>query len=447
MKKKYLWGVAFCMLVCIWGCSDQDDNLINPDKMIQMYGYPYNLQSGVIWQSNPNAIVSSIPYIYEDTYEKGGTMVTDRVEGFRAGDERIETGNFMISLYETGLYGNMELEKAQGEGACICFHLASPELGELAPGKYVFGADKEPYTFIGYCSSDYNTQNKENIPAVLSEGEVTVEKNGDKYRVVFQCKTTFGGDITGEYNGTLQQHRVSQVSSTEYNNVSLSGLMDEVEIVMWYTGDVIRNILDQIGLEGFPLKDGAEMLGLIVDGEKFIDPESSGTDFDTEYNGMSLFSLSTGLSQIANNARKNREQIDLALTWNKEQEAFYFESPIRIRSMLDHKSKYDFPCHTVYMNAPEGFSETDFENLSADDFSFQITEQKVKISTVDFKPAYVFFQTGKGVLGVIKVKSYVPQDMKTEYDIYSGGYIDSPLNPSLQLEIKCPAVVANPQIR
>lgn len=311
----------------------------------------------------------------------------------------------------------------------------------------MFGTDKKPYTFIGYCSSDYNTQNKENIPATLSEGEVTVEKNGDNYRVVFQCKTTFGGDIAGEYNGTLQQHRVSQVSSTEYNNVSLSGLMDEVEIVMWYTGDVIRSILDQIGLEGFPLKDGAEMIGLIVDGEKFIDPESSGTDFDTEYNGMSLFSLSTGLSQIANNARKNKELIDLALTWNKEQEAFYFESPIRVRSMLDHNSKYDFPCHTIYMNAPESFTEADFENLSADDFSFQITEEKVKVAIADFKPAYVFFQTGKGVLGVIKVKSYIPQDMKTEYDVYSSGYIDSPLNPSLQLEIKCPAVVANPQIR
>ena len=142
--------------------------------MIQMYGYPYNLQSGVIWQSNPNVIISSIPYIYEDTYEKNGTTVTDRVEGFRAGDERIETGNFMLSLYETGLYGNMELEKAQGEGACICFHLASPELGELVPGKYVFGTDKKPYTFIGYCSSDYNTQNKENIPATLSEGEVII---------------------------------------------------------------------------------------------------------------------------------------------------------------------------------------------------------------------------------------------------------------------------------
>lgn len=260
--KKYLWGVAFCMLVCICSCSDQDDNLINPDKMIRMYGYSYNLHSGVIWQSNPNAIVSSIPYIYEDTYEKDGTMVTDRVEGFRAGDERIETGNFMISLYETGLYGNMELEKAQGKGACICFHLASPELGELAPGKYVFGADKKPYTFIGYCSSDYNTQNKENIPAVLSEGEVTVEKNGDNYRVVFQCKTTFGGDIAGEYNGTLQQHRVSQVSFTEYNNVSLSGLMDEVEIVMWYTSDVVRKFLKAYGLDdlsrGGCRNDGAD---------------------------------------------------------------------------------------------------------------------------------------------------------------------------------------------
>lgn len=135
MKKKYLWGVAFCMLVCIWSCSDQDDNSINPDKMIQMYGYPYNLQSGVIWQSNPNVIISSIPYIYEDTYEKNGTTVTDRVEGFRAGDERIETGNFMLSLYETGLYGNMELEKAQGEGGLYLFSSGISGTRRIGAGK------------------------------------------------------------------------------------------------------------------------------------------------------------------------------------------------------------------------------------------------------------------------------------------------------------------------
>ena len=443
MKKKYLWGVAFCMLVCICSCSDQDDNLINPDKMIRMYGYSYNLHSGVNWQSNPNVIASSIPYIYEDTYEKDGTMVTDRVEGFCVGDEQIETGNFMLSLYETGLYGNMELEKSQGEGACICFHLASPELGELVPGKYVFGADKKPYTFIGYCSSDYNTQNKENISAALSEGEVVIEKNGDSYHVVFQCKTTFGGDIAGEYNGSLRQCRVSQIGSTEYDNVSLSGLMDEVEITPWYPKEFIQMMADVLEIS---FEDAVVMFGVIEDGDKYLSPAEAEIVLDTE-NGQSFFSLSTGLSQTAKNAKKNLETIDLALTWDKSKESFIFESPIRMRSLLGHDSQYNFKFHTVYMKAPENFTDVDYENLSADSFTFRITEEKVEISTHDFKPSYVFFQTGKGVQGIIKVKSYVPLGTKEDIDPSFGmGYI-SPLNPSLQLEIRCPAVVANPQIR
>lgn len=435
--------MAFCLSACILSCSDQEDGLVNPDKMIRLYGNSYNLQSGVIWQSNSNIVVSSVPFVYEDIYEKDGSMVTDKVEGFRAGVDQIETGNFTLSLYEEGLYYNRELEKAQGEAACICFHLASPKVGELVPGKYVFGTDKTPYTFVGYCSSYYNTQSKENIPATLSEGEVSIEKNADSYRVVFQCKTTFGGEVAGEYNGLLDNCRVSQVKSTEYEDVSLSGLLDEVEIIPWYNEEFVQLLADNIGVS---FDDAVAILELQPDGDRFLSLSYAYTDLDIEI-GQSLFSLSTGLSQTARNAKNNLESVDLALVWNKSQESFCFESPIRMRSLLGHDSQYDFKSHTIYMKAPESFTDSDYANLNSDNFVFQITEEKVEISTRDFKPSYVFFQTGKGVQGIINVKSYTPLDTKVEIDPSAGGGYILPLNPALQLEIKCPAVVSNPQIR
>ncbi len=445
MRKRCLLGGILCMLACILSCSDQDDNSVSSDRMIRLYGYSYNLQSGAIWQSNPNVVVSNIQYVYEDSYEKDGVMVTDKVEGFRAGDDRIETGNFMLSLYENGLYCNEKLEKAQGKGACICFHLASPEIGELVPGKYVFGTDKQPYTFVGYCSSDYNTQNKDNIPATISEGEVTIEKNGEEYRVVFQVKTTFGGEVAGEYNGDLTRCRVSQISSSEYDNVSLAGLLDEVEVTPWYSVAFVQMLMDQFGR---PLEYASDILGVEEGYNGYISPAEVTTTLDTEF-GQSLFSLSSGLSFTADKARRNLEDMDLALVWDKEKESFRFESPIRMRSMLGHNAKYDFKSHTIYMKAPDSFTDADYENLTTESFLFQLNEEDVEIPTQDFKPCYVFFQTGKGVLGVIKVKSYTSLDSKLDLDPSFGGSMGNvlPQNPALQLEIKCPAVIANPEIR
>ncbi len=440
MKKKvYLIGIMLWALSCFWGCSDSNDDAVSPERMIRLYGRSYNLQSGVIWQSNPNTVATSVPYVYEDVYEKRGEQVTDRVEGFRMGDDWTETGNFMLSLYEDGLYYDEGLEKAQGEAACICFHLASAETGRLVPGKYVFGTEKQPGTFTGYSSSDYNTMSKDNVPAALADGEVNIEQNGDEWHVIFVCKTTFGGEVSGEYRGKLDECRVSQVSSTEYTGISLAGLLEEVEIVYWLYEETLLGW--GITSEDF------EYLGIVKVGDKCVYPDMSGVDYDTEYGGSALFSLTSGICQVAEDARKNPEAIDLALVWNQPREVFSFESPIAIRSLLGHNSRYDFPCHTIYMKAPDSFTDSDFENLSADDFSFRIEEEKVEIPVQDFKPSYVFFQTGKGVQGVIKIVDYVPMGVKTEYDIYMGGYTDFPRNPTLQLEIKCPAVVANPQIR
>lgn len=436
---------------------------MSPDRTIRLYGRSYHLQSGVIWRSNPNTVVSSVPYVYEDVYEKGGEQVTDRVEGFRAGDDRTETGNFMLSLYEEGLYYHEGLEKAQGEAACICFHLASPETERLVPGKYVFGTEKLPGTFMGYCSSDYNTSDRENVPAVLKDGEVVIEQQGEEWHVTFLCETTFGGEVAGEYRGKLDACRVSQVSSTEYKNVALAGLLEEVEVTAWYNEMLLRAIFDEAladtdfgGVEGFmemlgltSFDDFAVAMGLEVDDGRYFDVGNAEGDYDLEYNGTSLFSLTTGMSQLVRDAVKNAESVDLALLWDRTKEAFRFESPIRIRSRVGHRDKYNFPCHTIYMKAPDDFSDADFEHLSAETCSFDMKEETVEIPTQHFQPCYVFFQTGKGVQGVIKVISWVPEGVQVRsMDGMDGMMGDRvPQNPVLQLEIKCPAVVADPQLR
>ena len=51
--------------------------------------------------------------------------------------------------------------------------------------------------------------------------------------------------------------------------------------------------------------------------------------------------------------------------------------------------------------------------------------------------------------GVIKVISWVAEGVAIRTDEDMGGMMGYriPQNPTLELEIKCPAVVANPQIR
>ena len=455
-------GIMFLALSCFWGCSDSDGDALSPERVIRLYGRSYNLQSGVIWQSNPNMVVSSEPYVYEDVYVNDeGEQVTDRVEGVCPGDDQTETGNFMLSLYEEGLIYNEKLEKAQGKGACVSFHLASAETGRLVPGKYVFGTEKLPGTFSGYCSSDYNTSERDNVVAGLAEGEVNIGQNGEEWYVKFECKTTFGGEIFGEYRGKLDECRVSQVSSIEYKDIVLAGLMEKVEVTPWYNEALARLILDGAfedfgGVDGFmeilgmtSFDELAEYIGLEVSDGRYFDVGNKEYDYDIEYNGTSLFSLTTGLSQRVKDASKKADAIDVALSWDKTEESFYFESPIRVRRWVGHRDKYNFPCHTIYMKAPADFSDADFENLNAETFSFAITEEVVKIPTQDFKPCYVFFQTGKGVSGVIKVISWVAEGVAIRTDEDMGGMMGYriPQNPTLELEIKCPAVVANPQIR
>ena len=176
MKKNAFLGGLGVWACLLYACSSSDDE-IPTDRLLQMYGAKYAIDYGVIWQNNPNVVVSTIPFSWQDVYvNENGEEISDLVEGFTVGNEKIETGNFIVSFYEDGIVLDEQIGEIQGKAACISLHLSSPDKDKLIPGKYVFDLDKKAYTFLGYCSSEYDSSADKTVPAELIEGEVVVEK-------------------------------------------------------------------------------------------------------------------------------------------------------------------------------------------------------------------------------------------------------------------------------
>ena len=409
MKKTWKMIPVFLSALALNACSDSDDGM-NDSAILEMYGQQYELKEGVIWENTPNWVVEQKEYVYDDTYEnQDGEIVTDQVKGFTIGDNAIETGNFMLSLYENGLTYNEDLQVGVGEAACICFHLASPSKTELVSGKYTYAIDKRPNTFVAYASSDYNSS-KSDPAAIITAGEVNVAKEGDNYVIDYVCKTSFDGVIQGRYIGPLHYSKVSLQVSSSFANLALAGLLKEVTTETFFMGTAA-------GVE---------------------------TDVDRD-NGLAFFSTYSGSLKYAKN--KGKEFIDVALVWDDENQEFRFESPIRMRSYLGHQDKYNFPCHTIYMKAPESFTDADYDNLEKNGFEFEIKDEKVTFPIEGFKSGYVFFQAGNGTKGVIKVKDFSPLGKKTVVEYPDILWYECPANPVLHVDIKCPTSVINPNIR
>ena len=410
MKKRVCFRYAlFLALLGASACSDNEQD-VDPAALLDIYGRQYRLTEGVIWENNPVDIHATVPYVFEDTYKTaGGETVTDRVTGFAAGNGNRKVGNFMLSLYEEGLHYNAGMKASVGNGACICFHFATESTDRLTPGKYVYGTEKEAGTFIAYSSSNYRTDYSVTL-AEITAGEVIVEQQGENYNIRFDCTTSFGGKVTGEYVGPLFYCRVPQQTSAFYENITLAGLLDSVVISESWLGDA---------------------------------PEISvSVDYS---NGAAFLATSSGACKYAKDGGK--ELVDVALVWDKTTASFYFESPICMRALLGHSDTYNFPCHTIYMNAPSTFTAADFDRLGESSFAPDIQEEKVVFSTADFRPGYVFFRTGNGVEGVIHVKGFAPPDKQTTSEW--GGWLitEKPVNPVLYLDVKCPANFVDPKIR
>lgn len=420
--RTFLKGAALALVaLALTSCGDRNKMEDPRDTMITIYGRSYHLETAALWRSNPNIVSRPSPYIWTDEYVNSrGQEISDPVEGFTAGEDSFTSGNFMLSLYETGLKVNTSLEGVQGRGACISFHLATENTDGISAGTYRFSPDKSPFTFVGYLCSDYTTQSITNVPgqvpvnnpAELADGEVTVGLGQDgSYTVEFICTTTFGAEVSGRYVGQIPEYKVSQVASSAFNDIEIAGLLKSVTISQSYNA-------------------GGTMI-----------PLGDETGYDIS-NGKAFLSLSSGMAQYANTPKK--DAIDIALVWDETDESFIFTSPIKMRSYLGHDHRYDFPCHTRFMPAPDTFTDKDF--MSFDSFTFKVEDQPVMIPTKDFKTSYLFFETGNGIQGVMRVRAFIPASSYVE-DYAGVLFTTRPINPSIKVDVKCPAVTENPKIR
>lgn len=405
-------GASFC------GCESEKENAI--DASLQIYGKTYDVQTGIIWQSNPYTSYERVPYIWEDVYEENGTQTTDKVEGFVSSTESKSSGNFMISLYQTGMNYNEQLKEVSGWGALVCFHLASKELERLVPGTYVVGEEQKPGTFKGYASSSFNVKVGGGI-ATVTEGKIQVDEVTGGYKVTFDCKTDFGGIVRGHFHSPMPVVRLPQVTALEHRDIVLEGLMKKhiKHLAEKKTPDVYTNPNWNLH------KPGVDIFA------------------------KAFLTLSTGLLSDANGSKSTP---DVALSHDEDNNALVFESPLHMRRFFGpskQRAFYTFPCHTIYMKAPDTFTEADFEEVSETGLTAEVKEETVSIPLGDnFKPCYVFFRTGRGDKGVIRVRGF--REGGKTYTPYAWSalhVITESRKAALTIDVKCPAVIYNPTIK
>ena len=406
-------------VLLLTACHDDSDD-IAAGRRIVLYGNAFNIGSAVIWQGNPYTIANTVPYVWKDTYtNEQGITVTDEVEGITVSDRSTQLGNYTLSFYENGLTYSPTLAAATGKGAVVSIQLCSADLTTVAEGTYTYSPVTAAGTFTAYCSSEYQSQ-KTIRPAAITAGTVTVTRHDGAYRVEMEGTTAFGGSVSVSYDGPLDICTIPQQTSLEYTDVSLAGMTDTMTVDIYYGEELVKS--DTLYDDGAP-------------------------DYPDLGTGLAFFSLTSGTTLNASTA--NKDMADIALYWDAPHQCFRFESPITMRRHLGHKAEFLFPCHTRYMAAPASFTDADFDNLNATSFDYDITDATVNIpvsTTEAFATRYVFFETGHGVKGVMRIRQYTPAS-RGSYDYYGVMTYDYPIEPKLLMDIKCPAIVSNPQIR
>ena len=403
-------------LTCCPSCSDKDNELSTTSR-ISFYGETYPLEQGAIYHDNNHTVIAVSDYTFEDRYQGKDGEQTDLIKGFSAEVKEKQTGNFLIGLYQHGFVLSDLTKDARGNGACICLRLASPETDKIAMGKYTYSPNRDEYSFKGYSSVDY-TSGSSTTPNELTEGEVNISQEGEIYTVTFKCTTSFGGPIEGTYTGSLKpfdiRKEIGLVNS--YENIKLEALFDKVE----YTD-----------LEGV-------------------------AHSEPDYLRANSFLLSSTQQVYSANlyrdlAESTKKGIDIALAYDKENQAIYFESPIKMRALLWHNTfqneslfdySFDLPCHTKYMPAPQNFTDADFDALATqEDFVFNFSEAKTSLPIGTTTPCFVFVQTGNGLQGVIRIKTIIPESTETINGIIY------PVNPAIIMDVKFPRSFSEQQIR
>ena len=403
-------------LTCCPSCSDKDNELSTTSR-ISFYGETYPLEQGAIYHDNNHTVIAVSDYTFEDRYQGKDGEQTDLIKGFSAEVKEKQTGNVLIGLYQHGFVLSDLTKDARGNGACICLRLASPETDKIAMGKYTYSPNRDEYSFKGSTRQYYKTGST-TTPNELTEGEVNISQEGEIYTITFKCTTSFGGPIEGTYTGSLKpfdiRKEIGLVNS--YENIKLEALFDKVE----YTD-----------LEGV-------------------------AHSEPDYLRANSFLLSSTQQVYSANlyrdlAESTKKGIDIALAYDKENQAIYFESPIKMRALLWHNTfqneslfdySFDLPCHTKYNPPPQKKTEAhNHPKNKQEKILIKYTEPKTTLPKQTTTHCFVFVQTGNGMQGVIRIKTIIPESTETINGIIY------PVNPAIIMDVKFPRSFSEQQIR
>lgn len=418
MRKNYRTFIMLLLAaIGLFSCSEED-NKSTAAGWASFYGEKYPLGVGAIYHDNNHSVIAVTDYTFEDRYQGEEGEQVDKVEGFSADVKDGQTGNFLIGLYEQGFIVSDLTQDARGKGACVCLRIASPETDKIVPGKYTCSPNRSEFTFQGNSSVNYDQTGKYE-PNTFAEGEVVISREGEIYTIEFNGKTLHGGGpIEGKYTGELKNFDIrKEVDAVHfYQDIKLEGLFEKID----YTD---------------------------LDGVFHSEPD---------YLRASSFFRSNTQEVYSANVYKNfpvsyKREIDIALAYDQNNKAVYFESPIKMRALLWHNTftsdegityNFDLPCHTKYMPAPQDFTNADFEALATQkDFAFKFTEAKTSIPVDAPTPCFVFVQTGKGLLGVIRIKEIIPESTEMILGV------TYPVNPAIVMDVKFPKSFSEQQIR
>lgn len=398
MAKCYSYYAIMMTALIFYGCSKEDIGSTFSNS-INVYGLDYTIGNSILWENNPKMVFEQVPYSFTYTDDIGEVTI----DGYACETEITVLGNYILSLYENSLNYIEDLGEMNGEGVATSIHFTTSDAAGVADGTYAFSDSNTSDTFCAYHSSYYSTSEDRNI-ATITDGSVEIKSSGDTRTVDYNLITSNGGVVSGTYEGEIIETKVESQAEASAEDI----------LIMGYQIDYYRE---------------QEFFGMI----STYGPE--------DMNSTAFYSTTTGSVTTAKDG--SYDKVDIALLWNQDDNTVSFASPIEICQYTERL--YIFLNHTEYAAAPADFTDEDYYSVSIDDIPAYFENPVNAVFSVEnFEPGYVFFKSGQGLMGVIKVKEVTPGEYVETTGIIVHRYT---LGPQLLIDVRSPGNFTSPLIK
>ncbi len=410
MKKIYIFYSVILLVFSIIGCTKEGLNSdvgkpIDESKCVTVYGQDYPIGMAIAWENNARLIYKQSPHQFSYTNSSGDNVTLD---GYKCETDIELLGNYMISLYEPSFSYIEDLNEVKGEGVVTTLNITTAD-PNVIEGTYEFSGVTQKNTFFAFHSTNYSTLEDRNV-ATIVDGSLTIRKIGEEYLIEYDLKNEFGGTIKGRYEGNVKTTKVALQSENRTKGIRMNALQEECDWVQY-------------------------MFGMIYDLYSGLSDTRSAAYFSTSMGAATLSDTGTP------------EKIDVCVLWNKEEDKLYFISPLESSQYLNEENS--FPNHTEYTMAPSDFTEEDYNNVEISEIATYFSKSTIPavFDIENFKPGYVFFKSGQGLMGVISVENVTPSSHHKDIIMANMMWNEGTNTPGLIISARSPGNFSSPQIK